>query len=123
MCAKDLQDDISKMKWKGHIVGYLYDWELGKGFLSKAHNVQTKDKLIIFWSVKDTTVNKHDSMEVIFSIFRSAYKYLEYISNIRISARNTNRSMGKGYEQEFHKSTNLQRNAKWIYSEILPCTH
>lgn len=51
MCAKDLHVDISKMKWKGHIVGgYLYDRGLGKGFLSKALKGQTKDKqLIIFW--------------------------------------------------------------------------
>lgn len=53
MCAKDLQDDISKMKTK---TGYLYDQGLGKDFLSKALEVQTKDKqLIVFWSVKDLT--------------------------------------------------------------------
>lgn len=126
MCAEDLHRMTFRNEVKRtHCRRYLYDQGLRKGFLSKSLEVQTKDKqLIILCSVKDMTKSTNKTgIKIIFAIFRSTYKYLEYISTIYKSARNTNRKMGKGYKQEIHKSTNMPRNAKWIYSEILPCTH
>ena len=124
MCARDLLGDISKMKVKRTHCRRLSLWPGIRGSLLEPSSQGTNQRQTAdIFLVSEGQDRQSQQTCQAWRYYLASFDPHINTWTIDKSARNTNRRMGKGYEQKIHRSACVQRNAKRIHRKTWPCTH